>query len=353
VQFGLAVFLGAFLLFQVQPIVARYVLPWFGGSPAVWSTCILFFQAVLLIGYVYAHLLGSLNKRVQVTVHLLLLLLTLFTLPTIPSENWREGGASELPPTARLLLLLAVTVGLPCLLLSSTGPLIQRWFSLVAPTRSPYWLYSISNLGSLIALGSYPFVVEPALLLRTQMEIWSVGFVLFTSMCGMCALRLWRSSEVEPENIGFGVRWIRTGDSFLVFCLAACGTIMLMSATNQMCQDVASIPLLWIVPLSIYLLTFIVCFSGRDIYSRASHGMVWILAVIQACLVLEWGVVAPILVQIVSYCFTLGAACMVCHGEISMLKPAPRSPPEESLEDCSSPSPPRFCSKGSGSSTSD
>src|ERR1700733_8593925 len=185
VLFPVTIFLSAFLLFQVQPLIGRYILPWFGGGPAVWTSGLLFFQACLLAGYAYAHWLGSLqNVRLQAGVHIGLLLASLTFLPLHPNAAiWKPVSTAD--PSGRILLLLTVTVGVPYLLLSATSPLIQRWFIIGGsggyPEKSPWRLYALSNFGSFLALLSYPFVVEPLLRLRTQSSIWSALYLVFAA----------------------------------------------------------------------------------------------------------------------------------------------------------------------------
>ena len=182
-RFPATIFLSAFLLFQVQPIMGRYILPWFGGTPAVWSVCLLFFQVVLLAGYAYAHWLGSFrNSRVAGWVHIGLLAASLVFLPVIPARP-----QADTHPSAQILGLLTVTVGIPYFLLSATAPLLQRWFTFTAVERSPWRLYALSNFGSFLALLSYPFLVEPYARLRTQAWVWSGLYVLFALLCGLVA----------------------------------------------------------------------------------------------------------------------------------------------------------------------
>ncbi|NQT88106.1 ferrichrome ABC transporter permease, partial [bacterium] len=173
--FALTIFLSAFLLFQVQPVMGRFVLPWFGGGPSVWTVCMLFFQMLLLGGYTYAHVIRTrLSQRGQALVHVALLAAAMLALRSGPSAAWKPTGEGD--PTWQILWVLAATVGLPYLALAATGPLLQAWFSSAYPGRSPYRLYALSNVGSLLALVSYPFVVEPLLGLRTQCDMWGVGF---------------------------------------------------------------------------------------------------------------------------------------------------------------------------------
>jgi len=169
--YAATIFLSSFLLFLVQPLIARLILPWFGGSAAVWTTCMLFFQLLLLGGYAYAHALGKLRGRAQPALHAVLLVAAIATLPIMPAEHWKPTGDEQ--PVVRILLLLGATVGLPYFLLASTSPLIQAWFSRAQPSENPYRLFALSNLASLIALLGYPFVVEPWLTAREQVNVWS------------------------------------------------------------------------------------------------------------------------------------------------------------------------------------
>src|SRR5215210_3419902 len=185
--FAVTIFASAFLLFLVQPLIGKYILPWFGGSPAVWTACLLFFQTALLAGYAYAHLVATrLRPRGQAVVHVLLLAAAVAVLPVVPAERWKPPDPSY--PTARILGLLAVTLGLPFLALSATAPLLQAWFARVRPGASPYRLYALSNAGSLLALVSYPFVIEPALTRPQQAVAWSLGLASFAALCGLCAV---------------------------------------------------------------------------------------------------------------------------------------------------------------------
>ena len=198
----LTIFLSAFLLFQVQPMIGRYVLPWFGGGPAVWTNCMLFFQTMLLAGYGYAHWLGSRRSRVQSWVHLALLAASLAFLPIAPrAAIWKTTATGD--PSGRILLLLAATIGGPYLLLSSTTPLVQRWFHLTRPQEAPWRLYALSNLGSFLALFSYPLVLEPYFRLSTQTWMWSGLYVVFVALCGWMA---WQMRGVKAAEAGGGSR---------------------------------------------------------------------------------------------------------------------------------------------------
>src|SRR3954467_9919665 len=187
--YSLTIFLSAFLLFEVQPIIAKTILPWFGGTSAVWSTCMLFFQIVLLLGYLYAHWLHRLTPRKQALTHITLLVASLATLPIIPNAAWKSAGVAQ--PSLRILALLAITVGLPYFLLSSTSPLLQAWYARRHREGLPYRLFALSNFASMLALLSYPLVIEANLPTRLQAVVWSAAYVGFAVFCAVTA---WRSS---------------------------------------------------------------------------------------------------------------------------------------------------------------
>src|SRR6266849_8965469 len=207
--YGIAIFVSAFLLFQVQLILGKYFLPWFGGTPAMWTTCMFFFQTLLLGGYLYSHAVTSLLPvRTQGRVHLGLLLAALAAVsipavawhsPLMPDSSWKPNGPES--PTWHLALLLMVSAGLPYLALATTGPLLQKWFAMTRPGVSTYRLYSLSNLGSFLALLSYPFIVEPWFPLRTQAWLWSVGFFVSVAFCGYCAFGLQGSGKHPPNSL--------------------------------------------------------------------------------------------------------------------------------------------------------
>src|SRR4051812_3888161 len=192
--FAFTIFTGAFLLFAVQPLIGKYILPWIGGGPGVWTTCLLFFQMVLLGGYAYAHFSTTrLKPKRQALVHLGLIALALIVLPITPSARWKPQGGDN--PVLGILFLLTVTLGLPYFVLSSTGPLMQQWVSRVRTGASPYRLYALSNAGSLLALLGYPFVFERVWSRQAQSNYWSIGFVVFALGCGWCAWRMSRGNE--------------------------------------------------------------------------------------------------------------------------------------------------------------
>ncbi len=316
----LTIFLGAFLLFQVQPIMGRYVLPWFGGGPMVWTTCMLFFQVLLVAGYAYAHWLGSLrNARLQGSLHIALLALSLLFLPLDP-RGILSKEASSTDPSGRILLALAASVSGPYLMLSSTGPLLQRWFHWSHPQRSPWRLYALSNVASFLALLGYPFAVEPYFTLRTQSWMWSALYAAFAVLCGWIAWRL-RPAEggVRPtlERPGLWMVLFWTG-------LAAAGSVLLLATTNLICQDIAVIPFLWVAPLSVYLLTFVLAFESERWYRRPVFAAAAGLFVPAGCAILVAAVAVSMGWQLGIYLAALFITCMICHGELARARPAPR-----------------------------
>ena len=345
--FALTITLSAFLLFQVQPLIGKYILPWFGGGPAVWTTCLLFFQVVLLAGYTWSHLVtGRFSARAQAWLQVGLLLGAACFLPIGPSpETWKPAAFDA--PAGRILLLLLATVGLPAFALPTTAPLIQRWFTRAFQGRSPYRLYALSNAGSLLALLSYPVIVEPLLPLERQTRIWSLLFVAFALATLWCALRarLGAAGPAAPqtgESPALSVREAidaladadggsnvprRLAGVFTVtlwILLAAAGSAMLLATTNQLCQEVAAAPFLWILPLSIYLITFIICFDKERWFSRWWSAPLLLAAVPFVCAVFKQGVDVPLVEQIAAYSAVLFACCFNCHGELVRAKPHPR-----------------------------
>jgi hypothetical protein len=307
------IFLSAFLLFQVQPIIGRFVLPWFGGTPAVWSVCLLFFEAALLAGYAYAHW----QRRPR--FHILLLAASLALLPVIPSRP--EITAN---PSVRILLLLAATVGGPYFLLSATAPLLQRWFTQSAEGRIPWRLYALSNFGSFLALLSYPFLVEPYVRLRTQAWAWSGLYVAFVILCGWVAwkvhgqdvrIRDADGQDSPPPTVLTILFWLG---------LSAAGSILLLATTNIVTQDVAVSPFLWIAPLSIYLLTFVLAFESDRWYPRRPFAIAAGVLAPAAYAVFNAGVGISLSIQLGVYLGALFVTCMVCQGELRLARPEPR-----------------------------
>jgi hypothetical protein len=327
--YAVTIFLSAFLLFQVQPLIAKMILPWFGGSAAVWSASMLFFQLLLLGGYAYAHCsIRFLKARGQMALHVALLAASCALLPILPSPSWRPTEAGD--PTFRILMLLAATIGLPYFLLSATSPLLQAWYVRRSGSTVPYRLFALSNFGSMLALVSFPFLVEPKLASRPQAYTWSASYVAFALLCAVTA---WfsrqesrykpavesldpESAPADPPSFGQLVLWV---------ALAACASVLLVSVTNHMSQNVAPIPLLWVLPLALYLSTFIVAFESDRLYQRwlflpllapALGGMAYMIYASEGNLTIKWA--------IPGFAAGLFVCCMMCHGELARRRPAAR-----------------------------
>ncbi|RKG94124.1 ferrichrome ABC transporter permease [Corallococcus sp. CA053C] len=355
VRYALAIFTSAFLLFGVQPLAGRYALPWYGGTPAVWTACMLFFQAALLAGYAYAHGVASrLRPRTQALLHLGLLSVAVAALaarafwtgsPLAPGDGWRPG-VDDHQPVLRLMGMLAVTLGLPFFVLSTTGPLLQSWFARARPGRSPYVLYALSNAGSLLALLGYPFLVEPWVGRGAQAWGWAVGFGLFVVLVLACARDvLSRTTEAQasvPEvpspvpgapveapveapvdaaadaprpGVARTLKWLG---------LSMCASVLLLATTNKLSQDVAAGPFLWVMPLAVYLVTFILAFSRESFYLRGPYSVALIAAVALVSYAQKEGPTLGLGWQVLFHAFALFTGAMVCHGELFRLRPAPR-----------------------------
>ncbi|MCA9027328.1 MAG: fused MFS/spermidine synthase [Planctomycetaceae bacterium] len=323
--FGVAVFVSAFLLFQIQPLVSKAILPRFGGTPAVWTTCMLFFQVALFGGYLYAHLLTSkVSIRGQVGLHVILIVIAIAMLRVLPEASWKP--LEDESPTWQIVMLLGMTVGLPYFLLATTGPLLQRWFHLVLDGQSPYRLYALSNAGSLIALLSYPFLVEPLLELSSQARLWSMGFWCFALLSAGCGWRLWQSglsTEYQTQKADRSASPIMR-DYVLWFLLAMLASVIYLATTNQVCQDIAVVPFLWVVPLSLYLLSFILCFESDRWYRRRWWALAVSVLILGICALMLFGADVSLLVQVGVYFGMMFAVCMMCHGEVVRLRPSPR-----------------------------
>ncbi|MBI1248577.1 hypothetical protein GC197_12150 [bacterium] len=325
----LAVLWSAFLLFQVQPLISKTILPWFGGSPTVWTTCMLFFQVMLFGGYLYAHLVATkIPQRWQGILHGGLLLGALLLMPISPSQAWKP--TPDVWPPGYILLLLLTHLGLPYFLLSANGPLLQHWFSQLAPGKVPYRLYALSNIGSLAALLTYPFLVEPNWTLPFQSSIWCWGYtgfaLLLIPIAVAVALLPIRSKSENANrteaNSGETMPSWQTLAAWI--CLPAFASIMLLATTNHVCQNMAVVPFLWVVPLSLYLLTFIFCFDGDGWYRRDWIGWMAIGSIVLISLLEIFGGMLDIAWVAVSYFGAMFFICMICHGELVRRKPAPK-----------------------------
>jgi len=324
--YAVTILTSAFLIFQVQPLISKSILPWFGGTPGVWTTCMLFFQVVLFAGYAYAHAsIRWLPPRWQAGVHVAWLVTACAMLPIHADDAWKPVG-NEIP-TWRILGLLTATVGLPYFLLSATGPLLQAWFGQTRPSASPYRLYALSNIGSVLGLVTYPFLFEPWLDSTAQSAWWSVGFGVFALVCGGCAIdlalrgRKADSTDRPVSETTAPPTWNVFG---LWFGLSAIASVMLLATTNQVCLDVAVIPFLWVLPLTLYLASFILCFDRAWWYPRQAYATAFAGAIVCLTLIMQAGGNAPLATQVIVHFTTLFLCCMVCHGELVRLRPAPQ-----------------------------
>jgi SAM-dependent methyltransferase len=335
--YALTLFTGATLLFLMQPMVGKMILPLLGGTPAVWSTCMVFFQAALLGGYAYAHALTSrLRPSRQVLVHVAALALPFAVLPLAVNPRLLRGG--ETNPILDVLTLLSLSVGLPFLVVSATAPLLQKWFTHTGHpgARDPYFLYAASNLGSMLALLGYPTLVEPRLHLQgsswlSQTTLWSVGYGLLAVLTALCALTVWlkpaaesapaADAEAAPEPIEERPRWARR---LYWIVLAFVPSSLLLGVTTYITTDLAAVPLLWVLPLAIYLLTFILAF-GR--WPRLLHHLVVALALPLTLLVIFLMVSAlpeRIWVVVLWHFGLLFVLALACHGALALDRPGPR-----------------------------
>ena len=349
--FASTIALSAFLLFLVQPIIAKQILPWFGGTSAVWTTCMVFFQCVLLAGYFYADtLIRRVTPRRQAIVHTTLLLVSLAVLPIIPSEALKPVDDSD--PTARILGLLALTIGLPYLMLSTTGPLVQAWFARRYAGGQVYRLYALSNVASMGALIAYPPLIEPLSSVRVQSWAWSAGYAVFAVLAALAAWAAVRGpsaatlgtdaatpaaspAPAAAADAAAAPRWHR---QLLWLTLSALGSVLLLATTTHLTQNVASVPFLWVLPLALYLLTFILCFDGRGWYRPRLMAPLAALAALGMLAGLIWRPTFPgsapwigyerglmdITHAVPVYAVGLFVLCMFCHGELVERKPAPQ-----------------------------
>lgn len=321
--FTVTVFVGSALLFLVQPMVGKLILPRFGGSPAVWNTAMVFFQATLLLGYAYAHFSTKwLGARRQAIVHLVLIALGLLLLPIALPDG--AGATGEANPALRVLATLFVMVGLPFTLVSAGAPLIQRWFSQTSDSaaKDPYFLYSASNVGSMLALLGYPFLIEPAYRLGDQAALWRWGYLGLLALMAACALVLWRqpvASVDQIEEAPTPVSWRERG---AWVAIAAIPSSLLIGCTTYITTVVAPIPLLWVLPLALYLATFIFAFARRPLFasatlSRIAVPLVGLLILLVAAHFSRWP-----LFQLGLHIFVLFMVGYACHSKLYEQRPA-------------------------------
>ena len=338
--YSISLFISAFLLFSVQPMVGKMILPKFGGTPSVWNTCMVFFQMLLLLGYSYAHLsIRALGVRRQAIVHIIVILLPLTVLPIYFGEQ--ANPASNQNPSIWLLGQLALVVGLPFFVVSTSAPLLQKWFAKMRGARSkdPYFLYSISNAGSLLALIGYPFLIEPNATLTTQSHFWLAGYILLIILVFFCALFMWRSFRATnhtahiderekselfkpfkaqdqiqlPIEVGHQqrIKWV---------LLAMVPSSLMLGVTTHITTDLISAPLLWMIPLALYLLSFIFVFARKPIIPHALMNKAMVYAVLM--MPLFFVPFKIVLLQIPVHLITFFFVCMVCHGTLAQSRPS-------------------------------
>ena len=351
--FAVTLFVSAALLFVVQPMVAKMVLPLLGGTPAVWITCMVFFQAMLLAGYLYAHATTSwLGTRKQAVLHLVILVLPLAALPFMRLPLQLAAGTSysaqqslgsmlgpiptEGNPTLWLLGLLLLCIGLPFFAVATSAPLLQKWFAATGhpDAADPYFLYGASNLGSMLALLSYPVVVEPLLRLPNQTDSWALGYGLLLVLTAVCAVAMWRSRAPAAVAIPAAAKDARPGRAKAVtppavtwlqrlhwIVLAFVPSSLLLGVTTYMSTDLAAIPLLWVIPLALYLLTFILVFSRMRL---PLNFLAWTLpALILLQLIIIFQPTSRIWPMLLLHLITFFVASLVCHGELARRRPSP------------------------------
>jgi len=321
--FAATMALAGFLLFQVQLVLAKLILPWFGGSASTWIVCLLFFQVALLAGYAYAYG-ASLTLPVprQVHVQLALLLGSLLLLPITPSEAWKPEGVGN--PTWRILALLTAAVGVPYLALAATTPLLSRWLARIAPDLDPARFFAASNLGSFAGLLSYPFVFERALSSGAQTQWWSGAFALYAALFAVCGTLTISLGKNHADDARSRPALVTSGDPVRAWVgLSALGSILLLATSNAVTQWSAVVPFLWTVPLSLYLLTFVIAFGRRRVYHRAAFSGAFLLLAGTAFLLWRSEVLPTLLTQVLLPMATLLVGCMVCHGELARLQPEP------------------------------
>jgi len=321
VLYAVTIFISATLLFLIQPIVAKELLPWFGGAAAVWGACMVYFQALLLLGYLYAHYsIRTLSSRAQVTLHIgLLAVSVLVTLFPAPADIHPPVVAH---PFWETMKALTIRIGLPYFLLSSTTPLLQSWYSRGGYGTITYRFFALSNLGSVLALMAFPLAIEPVLDLNTQLATWRVFYVVFALLCSIVSMRFYGSrmghSCTPVPNAGPGIEWRR---KLTWIALAACSSALLLGVTNSLCQNIAPMPLLWIAPLAIYLLSFVICFDYERSFHRPSFQVLLPAALV---VLIAAGANSDITVRAaVPLCLaSLFIVFMFCHGQVAALKPA-------------------------------
>ncbi len=330
ILFGLGTLVGAFLLFQLELIVAKSILPWFGGSPAVWTTCMLFFQLTLLGGYAFAHWSATrLSLRGQSSLQLGVIALAIASFavavaawgsPLTPGVLLRDAFREH--PVTHIFLVLTICVGLPFFLLATTGPLLQHWFRAEGQGEAVYRLYALSNLGSLFGLISYPFLLEWSLTLHHQAWLWNALFLLYVPVFVMICRRVGKRTSIDEVVVEAKPAGASGRSRVMWIALAACGSAMLLATTNLLCEDVVVTPTLWVLPLCLYLMSFILCFDHPRWYRRGVFLGLYAVSIGIALWIFNKGIAVDLIHRTDAYLFILFVVCMVCHGELARSKPA-------------------------------
>lgn len=327
--FGVTIFISSALLFSVQPMIAKMLLPLLGGTPAVWNTCMLFFQAVLLGGYAYALLVSRWPLKRQLIVQLAVLGLAFISLPIGLSASWVNSVPPTEDPSLWLLLCLGASVGLPFFIISSNSPLLQKWFSQTAAdsAKDPYFLYSASNLGSLLALLAYPVVLEPYFTLRMQSRIWTVLYAVLVLFIGVQCFVLFRKTQTTDNTIQVvtSVETLTVWRRLRWLLLAFAPSSLMLGVTNYITTDIASVPLLWIIPLALYLLTMVFAFARRKFFSPRFGdlivpGSTVVLLMLYLADSAGRGSRMLILLHLAYFFF----AALMCHTQLADDRPAPQ-----------------------------
>ncbi|MBN9435808.1 fused MFS/spermidine synthase [Bosea sp. (in: a-proteobacteria)] len=322
--YGATMGLAGFLLFQVQPVMAKYILPWFGGSAATWIVCMLFFQLALLAGYAYVYVVTRpLSLAWQVLLQITLLAAVLLLLPITPSDGWKPMASGD--PTWRIILLLAASVGAPYALLATTSPMLQRWLAQLPGQIEVSRLFAVSNFGSFLGLLSYPFIFERTLSSQEQTWLWSIMFAVYAALLGLCAWAAWRAASRATPVAGSDAasRQRRGGPPSLWIVYSTLGSVLLLATTNQITQWSAVIPFLWIAPLSLYLLTFVIAFGQQRHYPRTVYAIAFLLFAGLSFLLPTPDSASSLAVAVIVQCLTMFTGCMICHAEMVRLQPEP------------------------------
>jgi hypothetical protein len=330
VLFALTLFTSASLMFVLQPMFGKILLPLLGGSPSVWNTCMVFYQSMLFLGYLYAHYISTRHtEHRQIQIHAIIILISLIALPLALPEN--TSPPTESNPTFWLLGVLFLAIGLPFFVVSTTAPLLQKWFSKIGhhTSHDPYYLYTASNAGSLLALLSYPFLIEPNIGLENQKFLWSIGYVFLALLVSGCAVILWRSQSAKAQTSVADDNPVADDlDNKTIFhwlALAFVPSSMLLGLTNFISTDIASVPLLWIIPLTLYLLSFIIVFSK---WNANIHPWMVKLQPIVLLPFIAYSFINPAILpfwlDLILHLAAFFLAIMVCHGELAKSRPHTR-----------------------------